>query len=108
MQRVVCRDAVKRNGQETVGGAALPLVEAEAVVAADADDASRELPQRVERPCHRAVRRKVGGLVQGDAIFHGEVAAPLVEGCVGELLAVGQYHQLRHHSGKFGGVGDAH
>ena len=37
---IVCRDAVKTDGQQPVGGAALSLVEPEAVVAPDADDAS--------------------------------------------------------------------
>ena len=39
VQGVVGRDTVKGNGQQHVGSAALPLVEAEAVVTTDADDA---------------------------------------------------------------------
>ena len=43
--------------------------------------------------------------MQRDPVLHGQIAAPLVEGGVGELLAAGQHDQLRHHPGESGGVG---
>ena len=43
--------------------------------------------------------------MQRDAVLHSQIAAPLVEGGVGELLAAGKHDQLRHHPGEGGGVG---